>query len=279
MRAGVAGLVQDVDVREALRACSAARTSTDTGSRAARSSAGTRGTARPASFALVAQLLRPRQQRQLAGLEPAVASRCRRSIRRRPTDPTNRDGRPAIRGTGPLAMSGDATGVNSPDSLAGRRSCSDCWLGACCASSVTAIAATIIDAIPMRHAHPSRFDGAAPARSRIVSLLYTNEATDEIPQALCASADGSFPAASTAPSARSNPSAATPLFISRARGARIEDVDGNTYIDYVMSWGPLIHGHAPTRPDEGAGRGGARAAPASARRARSKTRLAQRVAS
>jgi len=38
---------------------------------------------------------------------------------------------------------------------------------------------------------------------------------------------------------------ATPLFISRARGARLEDVDGHTYIDYVMSWGPLIHGHAP----------------------------------
>jgi glutamate-1-semialdehyde 2,1-aminomutase len=38
---------------------------------------------------------------------------------------------------------------------------------------------------------------------------------------------------------------ATPLFIKRARGARLEDVDGNTYIDYVMSWGPLLHGHAP----------------------------------
>lgn len=38
---------------------------------------------------------------------------------------------------------------------------------------------------------------------------------------------------------------ATPLFISRASGARIRDVDGNSYIDYVMSWGPLIHGHAP----------------------------------
>src|SRR5687768_860399 len=37
----------------------------------------------------------------------------------------------------------------------------------------------------------------------------------------------------------------TPLFISRASGSRIEDVDGNKYIDYVMSWGPLIHGHAP----------------------------------
>ena len=36
-----------------------------------------------------------------------------------------------------------------------------------------------------------------------------------------------------------------PPFIMRARGARITDVDGRTYIDYVMSWGPLIHGHAP----------------------------------
>jgi glutamate-1-semialdehyde 2,1-aminomutase len=38
---------------------------------------------------------------------------------------------------------------------------------------------------------------------------------------------------------------ASPLFIARAAGARIHDVDGNRYIDYVMSWGPLIHGHAP----------------------------------
>jgi glutamate-1-semialdehyde 2,1-aminomutase len=37
----------------------------------------------------------------------------------------------------------------------------------------------------------------------------------------------------------------TPLFVQRARGATIEDIDGHTYIDYVMSWGPLIHGHAP----------------------------------
>jgi len=37
----------------------------------------------------------------------------------------------------------------------------------------------------------------------------------------------------------------SPLFITRASGALIEDVDGNRFIDYVMSWGPLIHGHAP----------------------------------
>ncbi len=35
-----------------------------------------------------------------------------------------------------------------------------------------------------------------------------------------------------------------PLFIAKARGSNIWDVDGNIYIDYVCSWGPLILGHA-----------------------------------
>ena len=37
----------------------------------------------------------------------------------------------------------------------------------------------------------------------------------------------------------------TPRFIARASGSRLVDIDGNSYIDYVMSWGPMIHGHAP----------------------------------
>jgi glutamate-1-semialdehyde 2,1-aminomutase len=70
---------------------------------------------------------------------------------------------------------------------------------------------------------------------------------------------------------------ATPLFIERARGATIEDADGHTYIDYVMSWGPLLHGHAP--------RGLVKALAAAAARGTSfgaptelETRLARRVA-
>ncbi|MGB9641284.1 MAG: aminotransferase class III-fold pyridoxal phosphate-dependent enzyme, partial [Anaerolineales bacterium] len=35
-----------------------------------------------------------------------------------------------------------------------------------------------------------------------------------------------------------------PLFIQDGEGAYISDVDGNAYIDYVLSWGPLILGHA-----------------------------------
>jgi glutamate-1-semialdehyde 2,1-aminomutase len=35
-----------------------------------------------------------------------------------------------------------------------------------------------------------------------------------------------------------------PIFIARGEGAELFDVDGNRYVDYVCSWGPLIHGHA-----------------------------------
>jgi glutamate-1-semialdehyde 2,1-aminomutase len=36
-----------------------------------------------------------------------------------------------------------------------------------------------------------------------------------------------------------------PFVVARGEGARIWDVDGNEYIDYVLSWGPLVLGHAP----------------------------------
>ena len=36
-----------------------------------------------------------------------------------------------------------------------------------------------------------------------------------------------------------------PVVIARGRGSRLIDVDGNSYLDYICSWGPLILGHAP----------------------------------
>jgi glutamate-1-semialdehyde 2,1-aminomutase len=39
----------------------------------------------------------------------------------------------------------------------------------------------------------------------------------------------------------------TPLFVDRGEGAYLVDVDGNRYVDYVLSWGPLILGHAHPR--------------------------------
>jgi glutamate-1-semialdehyde 2,1-aminomutase len=56
-----------------------------------------------------------------------------------------------------------------------------------------------------------------------------------------------------------------PIFIASGSGAHITDVDGNTYVDWVCSWGPLILGHA--QPDviaavtEAAGRGTTYGAP------------------
>jgi glutamate-1-semialdehyde 2,1-aminomutase len=47
----------------------------------------------------------------------------------------------------------------------------------------------------------------------------------------------------------------TPFFVARAKGARLTDVDGRDYIDYVGSWGPLLLGHA--HPDVAAAIGAA----------------------
>ncbi len=49
-----------------------------------------------------------------------------------------------------------------------------------------------------------------------------------------------------------------PIFIERGEGCELIDVDGNRYIDWVCSWGPLILGHADPRGD----RGGRRRPPA-----------------
>jgi glutamate-1-semialdehyde 2,1-aminomutase len=35
-----------------------------------------------------------------------------------------------------------------------------------------------------------------------------------------------------------------PLFIESGKGCRIKDTDGSSYLDYCLSWGPLILGHA-----------------------------------
>ena len=37
-----------------------------------------------------------------------------------------------------------------------------------------------------------------------------------------------------------------PFFVRRAKGCRIEDVDGRSLIDHIGTWGPAILGHAPT---------------------------------
>ena len=36
-----------------------------------------------------------------------------------------------------------------------------------------------------------------------------------------------------------------PVFIERGEGSKLYDVDGNEYVDYICSWGPLLLGHQP----------------------------------
>ena len=64
-------------------------------------------------------------------------------------------------------------------------------------------------------------------------------------QKLFARASGILPGGVDSPVRAFHAVGGSPLFVRRAAGATIEDVDGNRFVDYVMSWGPLIHGHAP----------------------------------
>ena len=42
-----------------------------------------------------------------------------------------------------------------------------------------------------------------------------------------------------------------PIFMEKGKGSKIYDIDGNEYIDYVLSWGPLILGHTNEKVVEG----------------------------
>ena len=68
-----------------------------------------------------------------------------------------------------------------------------------------------------------------------------------------------------------------PLFVERGEGAEIVDVDGNRYVDYVCSWGPLIAGHAHPEVRGGGDRRRRAAARASARPPRREIELAAEI--
>ena len=68
-----------------------------------------------------------------------------------------------------------------------------------------------------------------------------------------------------------------PLFIARGEGPYLFDIDGNRYLDYIGSWGPLILGHCHPRVVAAVDRGGAQRARASARRPSARRELAELV--
>ena len=71
-------------------------------------------------------------------------------------------------------------------------------------------------------------------------------ATGPISQKLFATAKELIPGGVNSPVRAFRNVGGEPFFVRRAKGSRIEDVDGKTYIDYIGSWGPNILGHAPT---------------------------------
>lgn len=63
-------------------------------------------------------------------------------------------------------------------------------------------------------------------------------------QSLFARAQQSIPGGVNSPVRAFKGVGGTPLFMTKAKGAYLFDADGNQYIDYIASWGPLILGHA-----------------------------------
>src|SRR5688572_25972692 len=63
-------------------------------------------------------------------------------------------------------------------------------------------------------------------------------------QALFEKAKQLFPGGVNSPVRAFRSVGGTPIFIEKGKGSHIWDADGNEYIDYCGSWGPLIHGHA-----------------------------------
>src|ERR1700739_2849670 len=61
---------------------------------------------------------------------------------------------------------------------------------------------------------------------------------------LFARAQNSIPGGVNSPVRAFKSVGGTPLFIQKAKGAYLYDADGNRYIDYIASWGPMILGHA-----------------------------------
>jgi glutamate-1-semialdehyde 2,1-aminomutase len=97
-----------------------------------------------------------------------------------------------------------------------------------------------------------RSNGAQTRRENTVAETEAAAATEEETpltrtqrsEGLYARATGRLPGGVSSPVRAFRAVGGTPRFIERGEGCRMTDVDGNTFIDYCMSWGPLALGHA-----------------------------------
>src|SRR5439155_27006341 len=88
------------------------------------------------------------------------------------------------------------------------------------------------------------FDGKIGVHSRslavTISFMISRAKSDE----LFAEALKYIPGGVNSPVRAFRAVGGQPFFVDRAKGARVWDVDGHEYIDYVCTWGPAILGHA-----------------------------------
>ena len=118
--------------------------------------------------------------------------------------------------------------------------------------------------------------GEEAARSLAESLVARPRMTRETSERLFAEALELMPGGVSSPVRAFRAVGGDPVFIERGEGAYLVDVDGNRYLDYVLSWGPLILGHAHPRVvaalEEAVRRGTSYGAPS---RARARARAAR----
>lgn len=76
------------------------------------------------------------------------------------------------------------------------------------------------------------------------SKQYVQRIPREKSAAMFAKAQEYFPGGVNSPVRAFRSVSGPPLFIEQGKGSRMTDVDGNEFIDFCCSWGPLIHGHA-----------------------------------
>ena len=75
-------------------------------------------------------------------------------------------------------------------------------------------------------------------------VAMTTHGTNSTSQSLYQSASNLIPGGVNSPARAWGSVGGNPLFFTSGSGSKITDADGNQYIDYVCSWGPLILGHA-----------------------------------
>src|ERR1039458_8104010 len=85
---------------------------------------------------------------------------------------------------------------------------------------------------------------SAPKRARCRKRFFKNNFVRAESEKLFAEALKYIPGGVNSPVRAFRAVGGQPFFVNRAKGARVWDVDGNELIDYVLTWGPAILGHA-----------------------------------